>query len=491
MNNIVSLIFPHQIYKILPNDFYNNKIILIEEFLFFNQYKFHIQKLTYHRLTLQNYMSYLKEKNFVVDYIYSNNQNSDIRNFLPSLMKDGIEEVHFIDPVDFYLSKRIKEGCVQNNIKYVEYESPSFLNSNKDNENYFKMDKKSFRHGDFYKKQRLRLDILMHNDNPLGGKWSFDEENRKKYPKDKIPPKITFFDDEEFLRVQDEIVQDFPSCLGKQSIKRFYPSNFKEAEEWLESFLKERFDEFGVYEDAIESNEVYLNHSVISPLLNSGLLTPDYVVNRVLEFSKNNKIPLNSLEGFLRQIIGWREFIRGMYISRGTYSRNLNFWKFDKQIPKSFYNGTTGIQPVDDTIFKINNSSYCHHIERLMIIGNFMLLCEFDPKEVYRWFMELFIDAYDWVMVPNVYGMSQFADGGLFSTKPYISSSNYIIKMSNYKKGEWSDIWDGLFWRFMDKHRNQLKQNPRLNMLIKNLDKMNDQKKNNHLNNANSFLNNL
>ena len=179
------------------------------------------------------------------------------------------------------------------------------------------------------------------------------------------------------------------------SIKRFYPSNFKEAEEWLESFLKERFDEFGVYEDAIESNEVYLNHSVISPLLNSGLLTPDYVVNRVLEFSKNNKIPLNSLEGFLRQIIGWREFIRGMYISRGTFSRNLNFWKFDKQIPKSFYNGTTGIQPVDDTIFKINNSSYCHHIERLMIIGNFMLLCEFDPKEVYRWFMELFIDAYD------------------------------------------------------------------------------------------------
>ena len=491
MNNIVNLIFPHQIYKNLPNSFYNNKLILIEESLFFNQYKFHIQKLTYHRLTLQNYMLYLEEKNLIVDYIYSKDPNSDIRNLLPSLMSNGIREIHFIDPVDFYLSKRIKKGCIENNIKYVEYDSPSFLNSNKNNLDYFKMDKKSFRHNDFYKKQRIKLDILMENDNPYGGKWSFDDENRKKYPKDKTPPKITFFDDERFLKIQNEIIQDFPSSLGKQSIKRFYPSNFQEAEEWLEVFLEERFDEFGIYEDAIDSKEIYLNHSIISPLLNSGLLTPDYVVNRVLEFSKNHDIPVNSLEGFLRQIIGWREFIRGMYISRGIYSRNLNFWKFEKQIPKSFYDGTTGIKPVDDTIYKINNTSYCHHIERLMIIGNFMLLCEFNPDDVYRWFMELFIDAYDWVMVPNVYGMSQFADGGLFSTKPYISSSNYIIKMSNYKKGDWSDIWDGLFWRFMDKHRNKLKSNPRLNMLIKNFDKMDDQKKIHHINNANSFLNNL
>ena len=157
----------------------------------------------------------------------------------------------------------------------------------------------------------------------------------------------------------------------------------------------------------------------------------------------------------------------------------------------SFYNGTTGILPVDDTIKKIIKTGYAHHIERLMIIGNFMLLCEFDPDEVYRWFMELFIDSYDWVMVPNVYGMSQFADGGLMSTKPYISGSSYILKMSNYKKGEWSGIWDSLFWNFIDNHRDFFDKNPRMRMLVKNFDKMNIDKRTNLLKSAHSFLENL
>ena len=162
---------------------------------------------------------------------------------------------------------------------------------------------------------------------------------------------------------------------------------------------------------------------------------------------------MNSCEGLIRQIIGWREFIRGVYVCKGVEERTKNFWNFTRPIPNSFYDGTTGIQPLDDTINKINLTGYANHIERLMIIGNFMLLCEFHPDHVYRWFMELFIDSYDWVMVPNVYGMSQFADGGLMSTKPYISSSNYILKMSNYKKGDWCETWDALFWNFMNNQR--------------------------------------
>ena len=168
--------------------------------------------------------------------------------------------------------------------------------------------------------------------------------------------------------------------------------------------------------------------------------------------------------------------------------RTKNFWNFDRKIPLSFYDGTTGIEPLDKTIKKVVKFGYCHHIERLMILGNFMILCEFDPDEVYRWFMELFIDAYDWVMVPNVYGMSQFADGGTLSTKPYISGSNYIMKMSNYKKGEWQPIWDGLFWRFMATHRDFFQKNPRLSMLVRNLDKMPEETINQHLISANSFL---
>ena len=229
----------------------------------------------------------------------------------------------------------------------------------------------------------------------------------------------------------------------------------------------------------------------MSPLINSGLLDPKYILHESIEFYKKNNIPLNSSEGFIRQIIGWREFIRGVYICKGSEERTKNYWGFKRKIPKSFYNGTTGIDPIDDTIKKVNKSGYANHIERLMILGNFMVLCEFDPDEVYKWFMELFIDSYDWVMVPNVYGMSQFADGGLMSTKPYISSSNYIIKMSDYKKGSWSDIWDGLFWSFMDKQREFFKKNPRMRMLISSFDKMDPLKKEKLLLNADNYIKNL
>ena len=229
----------------------------------------------------------------------------------------------------------------------------------------------------------------------------------------------------------------------------------------------------------------------MSPLINSGLLDPKYILHESIEFYKKNNIPLNSSEGFIRQIIGWREFIRGVYICKGSEERTKNYWGFKRKIPKSFYNGTTGIDPIDDTIKKVNKSGYANHIERLMILGNFMVLCEFDPDEVYRWFMELFIDSYDWVMVPNVYGMSQFADGGLMSTKPYISSSNYIIKMSDYKKGDWSDIWDGLFWSFMDKQREFFKKNPRMRMLISSFDKMDPLKKEKLLLSADNYIKNL
>jgi len=225
--------------------------------------------------------------------------------------------------------------------------------------------------------------------------------------------------------------------------------------------------------------------------MNSGLISPKFIVAKTIEFYHSENIRLNSCEGFIRQIIGWREFIRGVYICKGVEERTKNFWGFKRKIPASFYNGTTGIDPVDDTIKKINHTAYANHIERLMIVGNFMLLCEFDPDEVYRWFMELFIDSYDWVMVPNVYGMSQFADGGLMSTKPYISSSNYILKMSNYKKGDWCKVWDALFWNFMDNQREFFLKNPRMRMLISSFDKMEITKKENHLITADNYLKNL
>ena len=232
-------------------------------------------------------------------------------------------------------------------------------------------------------------------------------------------------------------------------------------------------------------------HSLLSPLINNGLLNPNYVVERSIEFALSNNIPINSLEGFIRQIIGWREFIRGVYILDGVKQRNSNFFDNQNKIPNSFYDGTTGIEPIDITIKKLLDTSYNHHIERLMILSNFMLLCEFHPTEVYKWFMEMYIDSYDWVMVPNVYGMGQFADGGLMSTKPYISSSNYVKKMSDYKSGEWTKIWDALFWRFIFKHKDYFSKNMRTVFMAKSLERMDNDKLSNHIKTAEKFLNTL
>ena len=201
--------------------------------------------------------------------------------------------------------------------------------------------------------------------------------------------------------------------------------------------------------------------------------------------------PINSIEGFIRQIIGWREFIRGVYFAKGSQERTTNFFGFKRKIPNSFYYGNTNIPPIDITIKKLLKTSYNHHIERLMVLGNFMLLCEFDPDEVYKWFMELYIDSYDWVMVPNIYGMSQFSDGGLMSTKPYVSSSNYLIKMSDYSKGDWQKIWDGLYWRFIYKQKDLFNKNIRMRFILNILDRMSEEKLKNHFKNAETFLNNM
>ena len=486
--NSINIIFPNQLFE-ESNLFLNNKkTYLIEEHLFFKQFNFHKQKLVFHRSSMKNYENYLLSRGIDVAYIETKNQESDIRIFLD---KKNVTEINIYHPEDNWLEKRIKKSCKKNNIKINIEENPLFLTAHDDLLPFFNPEKKKLFQTSFYKSQRKKMKILIDNDqNPVGGKWTYDDMNRHKFPKNKKTPTL------DYSKLQSENYRDSVNYVQKNFTENFgiindiqlYPTDFKSSRLWFNDFLKTRFDEFGIYEDAVLIGESIINHSVLSPLINSGLLNPKYVVKNSLEFYKKNKIPINSTEGFIRQIIGWREFIRGVYVSKGSEERTKNYWNFDRKIPKSFYDGNTGIDPIDDTIKKVEKSAYGNHIERLMILGNFMVLCEFDPDEVYKWFMEVFIDSYDWVMVPNVYGMSQFADGGLMSTKPYISSSNYIIKMSDYKKGEWSDIWDGLFWSFMDKQRDFFKKNPRMRMLISSFDKMDSLKKEKLLMDAHNFL---
>ena len=492
--NQINLVLPNQLFKNSPLFNNNFPCYLVEEYLFFKQYPFHKQKIAFHRSTMKKYADFLtKEMNIDVHYIESIDSLSDIRLLLPKLKKNGVKHINYIDPVDSWIQKRLNHVCNDQKISYKKFASPLFINTESDLKDFFRTDKKKYHQTTFYKDQRKKYSILINADGkPTGGKWTFDIENRKKYPIKKIPPQVKFPDSDEYYEEAKLYVNKyFSDHYGTLSKNPLYPTSFESTKDWLHQFFEHRFFEFGDYEDAILKDNSILNHSVLTPMLNVGLIQPTEIIDECLNYARSNNIPINSSEGFIRQIIGWREFIRGIYIIKGGEERTKNYWKFDKKIPQSFYNGSTGIDPVDSTIKKILKTGYCNHIERLMILGNFMLLCEFDPNEVYRWFMELFIDSYDWVMVPNVYGMSQFSDGGLMASKPYISSSNYIIKMSNYGKGDWQSKWDGLFWRFMNIHRDFFLSNPRLGMLIRIFDKMPSNKKQKHIEEAKAFLNQL
>ncbi len=490
MTTEVLLLFPHQLFKAAPVLELDCDIYIIEEFLFFKHYKFHKQKIAFHRASMKAYAEQLQSKGKTIHYIESISERSDIRVLIPELLEEGIDKIHIIDPTDNWLEKHI--NSVSKDIEIIWYDNPLFINTKEELSGFFKPSKKKFFQTSFYKDQRSERGILMDDGSPEGGKWTYDSDNRKKYPKGKTPPNIQFPEQTRFHdEVNKYVTSNFDSNYGELSNFVVYPIDHETAEKWFEQFLELRFHEFGAYEDAIVKEEHFLNHSLLSPLINVGLLDPMYVIETAINYANDNDVPLNSTEGFVRQILGWREFIRGVYEVKGTEERTKNFWGFTRKIPKSFYDGTTGIAPIDDVIKKVNKTGYAHHIERLMILGNFMVLCEFDPDEVYKWFMELFIDAYDWVMVPNVYGMSLYADGGLMSTKPYISSSNYIMKMSNYGKGDWQSTWDGLFWAFMDKHRDFFSGNPRLGMLLGTFDKMKPETKEEHLNNAQKFISQL
>jgi deoxyribodipyrimidine photolyase-related protein len=497
MDNGISLVFPHQLFKEHLSIHVSRPVYLVEEFLFFKLYNFNKKKLILHRASMKYYEDYLIKKGILVNYIESNNELSDIRKLIPYLANHGITKIYFTHVADDWLDKRLKNKCNQHNISLHESKTPNFLNSTEDVAEFFDTQKKYFQI-DFYIWQRKNRKLLLEADGkPIGGKWTYDSDNRLKFPKTGIvplinPPDENLFVTEALIWVNNHYKDNYGSIKSPfGNLGGFYPVTHKDAELWLDEFLKNRFQNFGIYEDAMLANESFLFHSVLTPMLNIGLLIPQQIIDKALTAATDYNIPLNSLEGFIRQIMGWREFMNIVYEREGVKQRTTNFWGFTRQIPKSFWTGQTGIIPVDAVIKKVLATGYTHHIERLMVMGNFMLLCEFDPDEVYKWFMEMYIDAYDWVMVPNIYGMTQFADGGLIVTKPYISGSNYLMKMGDWKKGAWQEIWDGLFWRFMHVHRNLFLQNPRLGMLIKTFDKMPADKRDKHLSIAEKFLDKL
>lgn len=483
----ITLIFPHQLFDQHPSLQMHIPVVLVEEELFFRQFAFHKQKLILHRASMKAFADKLSAKGYQVRYVESHDENNRIEQFIKSMKSEAVRNIYCANPNDYLLKRRLTRIVAKTGLQLHICEGPDFLTSPAEGESFFR-DKKHYHQTDFYIHQRKKLDILLdENNKPEGGKWSMDTENRKKIPKGYQTPPISFPKSDQFLEEAISYVKHHfdknPGHLIPDEGTYPWAWTREGAKYLLDHFMETRLEAFGEYEDAMPAAENFLQHSVLSPMLNIGLITPQDILIAFQNKIAQTTIPLNSSEGFIRQIIGWREFIRLVYLQQGVEQRTSNYWKFSRKIPRSFYTGKTGILPIDNCIRKVGNNGYLHHIERLMVMGNFFLLCEFDPDEVYKWFMELFIDAYDWVMVPNVYGMTQFADGGLMMTKPYISGSNYIFKMSDFKKESssgdsplWHEIWDGLFWRFMDKHRTFFLKNPRLGMLINTFDKMDEHK---------------
>jgi deoxyribodipyrimidine photolyase-related protein len=483
MSKNALLLYPNQLFGVeyLPKEV--DQVILVEEPLLFgkdDQYPLylHNQKLVFLRASMQRYAKeVLWPAGYSVEYVefHQMRETGDIVNKLTHF-----DKIEYFDLNDDVLTRRLASAI--NNLQHSPeiriLESPNFYLTSKEVDSFF-ADKQKAQFTPFYQWQRERFNILIdtHTYKPVGGKLTYDSENRKRLPKDHVLPSFQVYGSNEYVNEAKQYIHKYFS-ENPGSIEDFpWPTSHSEAFEWLDSFLKDRLDNFGPFEDSIDGSAPWIYHSALSPLLNSGLLQPYEVIERALERHAKNPVPIASLEGFVRQILGWREYMRGMYRNRHVQLRTSNTFGHNRRLTADWYNGTTGIPPVDDVIKKTLTRSYAHHIERLMIVGNIMFLCDFHPDEVYRWFMEMYIDAYDWVMVPNVYGMSQYSDGGSMVTKPYVSSSNYILKMSHYEKGDWCDVWDGLYWRFIEKNQDRFKKNPRMSMMVSQLQRMNDNRK--------------
>ena len=419
------------------------------------------------------FYSSIDEKEFKEDYV------SKLAKFAN---KNNYDNLIFFEIEDKFFEKKINE--LKPKFKIIYLKSPMFLFSRNVFADFIK-DKKPFM-GNFYKFSRIKNDLLVDNNKPIGGKWSFDEENRKKIPKQiEIPKNITAKQTNHTSKLISFINKEFSTHVG--NLEYFWlPTTRKECHLFLNNFIKNKFNLFGDYEDAISKKDDFLFHSALSPILNLGLITPQEIIDVIKKY--HNKIKINSYEGFIRQVIGWREFIRGIYQKFEDTLLESNYFANKRKMKKCWYDGSTGILPLDDAIKKAIKLGYNHHIERLMIIANIMNLSRIDPGEVYSWFMQYYVDASDWVMAPNVFGMGLHSDGGIFATKPYICGSSYLLKMSDYAKGNWTDVVDGLYWKFIDDERDKLKKNPRLGIMIKILDNMKPERKNKIYIAAENFL---
>ena len=469
-------------------DFKDHIFYMSEDYDLCTYEKHHKLKILLFLSSMRSFRDELKSKNLKIIYedINSKFKTSYVKKLEKVIKDKKIKEVSFFEIEDKLFEKKIISLLKKINIKVNQIKTPMFLTTREEFKEYLSKYKKPFM-ANFYKSIRTKLNILMNSyGKPKGNKWSFDEDNRKKLPKDiKIPeiPKLKATSHTNQLKKFIEL--NFKDHPGNTE-NFWFPTTRLEAQKQLDRFLKERIKLFGDYEDAVSYKSNTMFHSALSPLINLGLITPEEILIKLKKIE--SKVPINSFEGYVRQIIGWREFMRGIYRNFDSQMDKSNFFNHKRTMKKSWYIGNTGLDPLDFSIKNAERFGWSHHIERLMILSNIMNLCEIHPKQVYKWFMEMFVDSSDWVMSPNVYGMGLFSDGGIFATKPYICGSSYFLKMMHFKKGPWCDVMDGLYWKFIDKNKKFFLKNPRLAMMVRVSEKMSKDRKIRIFKAANNFI---
>lgn len=465
----------------------------------------HIQKVVGIFAAMRDFAADLKKMNHQVIYFKINDDNNlqtFDKNIKKLISENSFTRFEYQWPDEYRVDMVLKKLSASIAIESEAVDTEHFFTTRNELREFF-LGKKTYLMENFYRALRKKHHVLMEGDQPMTGQWNYDSENRKKLPKDHKPTPPFLFNNE-LTSLYDEIVLSNCKTIGNIDASQFlWPINRKQSLDLLDFFAIECLPLFGTYQDAMIPNEWSLYHSRLSFSLNIKLLSPLEVITRVVTEWKNRptEIDFNQVEGFVRQVIGWREYMRGIYWNKMPNYATLNYFKYQGSLPTWFWTGKTKMNCLKDAINQSLQYAYAHHIQRLMLTGNFALLAEVHPDKIDEWYLGIYIDAFEWVEITNTRGMSQFADGGIVGTKPYVSSAAYIDKMSHYcgscyykkniKVGDKACPFNSLYWNFYARNESKLASNPRLGMMYNVWKKMKAEDKTALLEQAKYYLNNI
>ncbi|SIO55255.1 deoxyribodipyrimidine photolyase-related protein [Rhodovulum sp. ES.010] len=459
----------------------------------------HPKKIAFCFAAMRKFAARLEAEGWRVAYTRldeDDNRQSIVGELLRRAEAEGADEVLATEPGEW----RLIEALSHAPLRVRQLSDTRFIASHAEFDAWAD-GRKSLRMEYFYREMRRKTGLLMAGDDPAGGKWNFDHENRKPASDDlfrKGPPR--FAPDETVDAVLDLVEKRFPDNFGR--LRPFwFATDAEQAGQALDHFLAHALPSFGDYQDAMLEDDRFLYHAVISVYLNAGLLDPLEVCKRAEREYEEGTAPINAVEGFIRQILGWREYVRGIYFREGPDYPRRNALNHQRKLPGLYWGAETRMNCLAHAVAQTRDEAYAHHIQRLMVTGNFALLAGIDPAEVHDWYLSVYADAYEWVEAPNTVGMSQFADGGIIASKPYVSSGNYISKMSDYcggcaykvtqKTGEGACPFNLLYWYFLDRHRARFEGNPRMAQMYRTWDRMDADRRRAVLDGASDVLDRL